>query len=170
MKFAILRNGSIILPPLPKWPAEGRAFVFIHEAHAAITKHSPNCVFSGQKDMRFIVVPHSALKEVIAWTLRLQNQLGGFISESRDCDDFADAFDCAVSWMAAKARISAAPLVGNISVRQVQSFAGVPQGGGHALNCVMTDQGLYIVEPQNGQACHIDEYPNRASIFAADGF
>lgn len=170
MKLALLRNGSLILPPLPKWPKWQGPTTTLLPVAQAITRYSPACTFTGPKDRTFVTVPLASLKEIIAWTLRLQNQLGGFIAESRDCDDFADAFDCAVSWMVAKAGLTAAPVVGCLSVVQHEAWAGVPAGGGHALNCVMTEQGLFIVEPQTGQTCPLETYPNRAAIFAADGF
>lgn len=169
MKLALLQSGSIVLPPLPVWPA-GRAFCSLEFVAQAIRRHSPGCTIAQPKDASFIIVPLALLREAIAWSLRLQRQLGGFTAESRDCDDFADAFDCAVSWMCSRAGITAAPVVGCISVEQRHPWAGAPAGGAHAINLVLTDAGLWIVEPQNGEACPIELYPNRASIYAANGF
>lgn len=102
--------------------------------------------------------------------MKLQAAIGGFKPEGRDCDDFADAFDLAASWQVRSCNIEAAPVVGCIYVTQSYAWANVPAGGRHALNCVLTDEGLYIVEPQNGQCCPIQDYPNRASIDSVNGF
>lgn len=169
MRFALLPSGSIILPPLPAWrgPRVPAGFDLVR---SALLRQSPHCAITGAKDLAFVPVGLTDLKAAIAWSLRLQAQIGGFKPEGRDCDDFADAFDLAVSWMVRAAGIEAAPFVGCISVLQATEWAGVPAGGGHALNCVLTDAGLWIVEPQNGQACPVESYVNRTHIFAADGF
>jgi hypothetical protein len=169
MPFGFYSSGTIILPPLPAWTGP-RTTVSLAETFAVIARHSPQCRMTGQKDSLFVPVAVADLRAIIAWSLRLQEKIGGFKPEARDCDDFADAFDLAVSWMVRRAVIEAAPIVGCISVTAAHAWANIPAGGGHALNIVGTDQGLWVVEPQNGQACPLEFYPNRASIFAADGF
>ena len=169
MPFGFYSRDTIILPPLPVWTGP-RVTVSLAETFAVIARHSPQCRITGPKDSLFVPVSVADLKSIIAWSLKLQAQIGGFKPEARDCDDFADAFDLAVSWMVRRAVIEAAPIVGCISVTAAHAWANIPAGGGHALNLVGTDQGPWVVEPQNGQACPLEIYPNRASIFAADGF
>lgn len=168
--FRIVSGDTLVLPPLPKWPLGHADFQMLYATLEALRRHSPQINVSAAKDARFIKVPASILPAAIAWTLALQRQLGGFRPESRDCDDFADVFDLAISWMAARACLDAAPLVGSISVECRYSYAGIPAVGAHALNVVDTNLGLFVVEPQNGTHCPLESYPNRAFMFAADGF
>lgn len=169
MPFAWLQSGSIILPPLPQWTGP-RALSLFDVIRPPLVRHSPFLTIVPPKDRHYIPVAVADLKAIIAWSLKLQAAIGGFKPEGRDCDDFADVFDLAVSWMVRAAGIEAAPLVGCISVIAAHDWATVKAGGAHALNCVLTDGGLWIVEPQNGTACPVELYPNRAHILAADGF
>lgn len=169
MPFGFYSSGTIILPPLPVWTGP-RVPVSLGGSLVSLLRHSPACKITGPKDSLFVPVAVADLRAIIAWSLRLQEQIGGFKPEARDCDDFADAFDLAVSWMVRRALIEAAPIVGCISVISLHSWANIPAGGSHALNLVGTDQGPWVVEPQNGLACPLETYPNRAHIFAADGF
>jgi hypothetical protein len=169
MPFAWLQSGSIILPPLPRWQGPMRN-ASIGDTVLSLLRFSPGCKLSEFVDARYCVVPLAGLPELIKWARKLQFEIGGFKPDARDCDDFADAFDLAASWQARSCNVEAAPVVGCIVVRQVNAWADVPAGGRHALNCVETDDGTYIVEPQNGLYCPIALYPNRAHIESADGF
>ena len=169
MKIAFLRAGTIVLPPLPKWPG-GRTYCTMNHVEQAIRQFSPLCRIEPAKDSTFILVPFDFLPTAIAWTLSLQRQMGGFKKESRDCDDFADAFDLAISWMCSNAGIEAAPAVGCISVIQAEAWANVSAGGSHAPNVIMTERGAVVAEPQNGQFCSMQDYPNRTRLFIADSF
>lgn len=169
MPFAWLQSGSIILPPLPAWRG-GLAFAGFADVVAGLQRHSPACRVDPAADHSFLRVPGEMLAPAIAWSLRLQAAMGGFKPESRDCDDFADAFDLAVSWMAAVAGLEAAPAVGCIVVDQRREWATVRAGGRHSLNAVLTDAGVVIVEPQNGISCPVELYPNRTDIALASGF
>lgn len=81
--------------------------------------------------------------------------------ESFDCDDFAFLYKSL--WSASSLKVDTKRMglaVGIIIVENVKSYFDVPMGGKHALNIVHTSKGWYIVEPQNGKYCSIEDYHN----------
>lgn len=171
MKFAILKSGSIVLGPLPRWTKDAPVFVTLADVHNELRRHSPAVRMSVPVDSYFVAVPEPLLEPLVAWTLREAAAFGlSYTPESYDCDDFACDFDRTASKSAALAGIKAAPAVGFLSVRQQHEFARVPAGGFHALAVVMTDRGVRVVETQNGFTCPLETYPNRSNIVSADAF
>ena len=64
-----------------------------------------------------------------------------------------------------EAGVRAQPLVARIDVQQAQPFGGIPAVGAHSLNAVLTDRGIYVVEPQTRALAPLAAYPNRGQIF-----
>ena len=163
----LVSSDCICLEPLPKWPgAEGLRprFVTYAETYKAVHAVAPIAVLD-VSDAAFVHVPFEILAPLIKWTQAARVQLGfNYVPNSRDCDKFAKAFTLAFECCAARARIQAQPLCARIYVKATVPWAGVSDGT-HALCAVGTTAGIYIVEPQNGRFCKLEDYPNRAGIY-----
>lgn len=79
-----------------------------------------------------------------------------------DCDDYAFTFKAMVSCYSLL--LGANYECGVITVRQVVKFGGMPAGGYHALNLVLMDGVLVVIEPQTYLYAPLSEYPNRNNI------
>lgn len=173
--FRIVSGSTLCLPPLPALGAVGLRTVAFADIAASLRRHSPACLVSVPKDSHFISVPTGLLQPALAWTFARLDALGlRYAPEVFDCDDFAAELERTLVYIFARAGQPGAPATGTLTVRQQASFggvAGVPIGT-HALNCVQTDTGLWVLEPQARQltAAPIEHYPNRTGIIAADGF
>lgn len=169
MPFGFYPKGTVILPPLPKWPEGQRQFVTILDLRNAVARHSPQVDIAGPKDAQYLLVPYSLINEACAWTLlALKRQGISYVTNSWDCENFVNELDQTLRKIAALAGITASPLTACISVRLNFMWAGVPAGGYHALAGIMTDRGLIICESQNAQVCPIEQYPNRTTITLVD--
>lgn len=173
MRFALLRSGSIILPPLPVWPVGDRYRVTagLAEFQSVLRRHSPGIRFGQAKDSSFVLVPIDVLRRALAWTLRSLSAQGiVYAGEAFDCEDFVNELDSTLRKMAARAGIHAAPLTCCLTVLQQNDWGAVQAGGTHAVAVVQTDNGPWIAETQNGQATPIESYPNRSTLELADNF
>lgn len=156
--------GSIVLPPLPKWPGGTVRIMPYSDIFNAVKRQAPAAQLE-VSDAAFIEIPVALLQPLIAWTQKARVALGfNYVAQSRDCDKFAKAFTLAFECCAAARGIQAQPLCARVYVRTVAPWAGVADGV-HALNAVATTEGIYIVEPQNGQSCPLAAYPSRTGIF-----
>lgn len=81
---------------------------------------------------------------------------------SFDCDNFSNLFKSILFLTNKYKENSGQILVGLAIVKQKFAFAYIPSGNEvwHMMNIVYTDEGWYMVEPQNGMYIHIDYYPN----------
>lgn len=164
MSIAFIKSGSVVLPPLPKWPAGKFRTIAYSDIFNAVKAQTPLATIE-VSDETFVEVPDAILRPLIEWTQAAREALRfNFVKESRDCDKFAKAFTLAFECCAAAAGIEAQPLCARIYVKTLQPWAGVADGT-HALNAVKTPSGLHVIEPQNGQTCALADYPNRAMVF-----
>lgn len=171
MPFGFYSKGTIIIPPMPKWPEGPTQRVTVADLQIAVQRHSPACRLGTQKDAEFIAVPAGILQPAILWTLRsLQAQGIVYTPESWDCENFVNEADQTLRKMAALAGLKASPLTCCISAVLTAEWANAKPGGAHALMGTMTDRGLWISESQNGQTCAIELYPNRSTLTLADNF
>lgn len=169
MPFGFYSKGTVILPPLPKWPEGATQLVDLAALKAAITKHSLLCRFGDAKDGVYLVTPILALRQAVEWTLRALDAQGvKYTAESWDCENFVNEVDQTLRKMAAISGIKASPLTCCLTVNLTVTWAGVLPGRSHALMGTMTEAGLYITESQNGQSVPIEVYPNRNGIAVAD--
>lgn len=160
----LVSNSSIVLPPLPKWPQGTLRVVPYSDVFNAVKRQAPLAQLE-VSDAAFVEIPLSLLKPLIDWTQKAREALRfNYVAQSRDCDKFAKAFTLAFECCAAAAGLQAQPLCARVYVKTLVPWAGVADGT-HALNAVATTEGIYIVEPQNGQCCPIAAYPNRSMIF-----
>lgn len=85
-------------------------------------------------------------------------------ADTWDCENYSSLLNnlsTIAVWRAGYYQTRAA--VGWLRVNAQKSWAGLP-GVMHALMFTMTGEGIYIIEPQNGQYIRLSEYPNRAYI------
>lgn len=167
MGFAILSKNQYVATHLPPWsggsPAQVADFI------TAIRRHSPLCVFPmARNDADYCSVPVAVLEAAIRHTLQSLDKQGiKYRKNAFDCEDFVNELHQTLRKMAAKAGVERSPISCMIRVMLTYDFANVKPGGAHALACIQTDAGPFVVESQNGLKCPIEEYPNRAAIFDA---
>ena len=152
---------------IPKWREPERTEVItMSELISAVQKQLPGVPLTST-DVKFKFVSYQWLEEFVDWTWTFDREIGlEYVPESFDCDDFAMAFSLFANRAASIAGVKATPLVGRIVVRQDTAFGGVgaTPGKNHALVCVATDRGIYIVEPQTNtpfRLVPLAEYKNK---------
>lgn len=117
-------------------------------------------------DATFTPVAHTWLEQTLRAMPAIMRSLDiAPTPESFDCDKFALGFSFACNLAAMRAGVKAQPLCARIGVVQLRDFAGLQRGGNHGLNALLTDRGLYILEPQTLTLVPFAEYPNRETIF-----
>jgi len=109
----------------------------------------------GLETLKEIKVDHKAMGRKYA---------PGFSFKSRkfDCDDHAFTFKTIVSYYGLM--MGKNFQCGVIMVKQVKAFGGVPAGGLHALNIILIDGELWVLEPQTYKVTPLVKYPNRSKI------
>lgn len=92
-----------------------------------------------------------------------------YIADARDCDDYAFAFKSWLQFMLSSdySHVEAAASVSVIFVKQKLPFGGVAGGPNvsHALVALGTNKGVVILEPQTGEYCLLERYPNKGEIY-----
>lgn len=93
--------------------------------------------------------------------------LPAYQGQSLDCENFARILREVVNVQAGRARVDASPIVAVVYVEQRQKWGNVPgsDSARHAVNGVLTDRGIYIIEPQSLTAgrpvfAPLAQYPN----------
>jgi hypothetical protein len=140
-------GSGITIPELPRWPAASVVTVPSATIEAEVRARWPDARFY-RSDDRYVVVSHAWLESYLNWTWSAAKAAGvGYTPESWDCDDFALAFTLFASRAAAKAGVHAAPLMARIVVVQTEATPSMARSL-HELVGVVTDRGIFIVEPQ----------------------
>lgn len=114
---------------------------------------------------RFIVPEH-------IWLDHLLGAYNAFLSyygvqgkaDSWDCENFSGMLNAITTlriWRAGFLDTRAA--IGWLRVNAKHSWAGLPAEL-HALMFAVTSEGVFIIEPQNGQYCSLSDYPNKKYI------
>jgi hypothetical protein len=80
-----------------------------------------------------------------------------------DCDDYAFTFKAIVSCYGSM--LGSNYECGVITVKQEEAFGGIPAGGYHALNIILIDGVMNVLEPQTYEFTPLSEYPNRKHIY-----
>lgn len=96
-----------------------------------------------------------------------ENKHWQYAISARDCDDFAFAFKNWIQFEMADdyLELEATSSVAVVFVRQRHAWGGVPAGNAHALIMVVTNEGGIMYEPQTGEWCMLEDYPNREHIY-----
>jgi hypothetical protein len=118
--------------------------------HATITIYCP--------DKQYIAIRHHDLETYTKWFVKYTAG-SHYEAEKRDCEDFANLYKSIMPFLC----LDPAPAGLAIAVIAVK----LPTGA-HALNAVLTEKGIYIVEPQNGTITHLDDYEFASKIYRID--
>jgi hypothetical protein len=167
--FALLTKGQYVESPIPKW-GDSRTAAFASDLTTVLRRHSPAIVLPTVRDADYCAVPVAALDACVAHTLRtLQKQGIRYTKNAWDCEDFVNELHQVLRKSAALAGIERAPLSCVVNAMLDHGFAGVhpKPGSAHALACVLTESGPFIIECQNGTRCPIEVYPNKARMYEA---
>ena len=119
-----------------------------------------------EADGAYAQVTAESAVQCILWLKRFFWDIGyNYISEARDCDNFARAARTFPDFFADEAPDSAQAAVFGIYAKMFKPFAGVSDGY-HALNVVWTDQGVFVFEPQGTNLTYQDIrfWPNKTGI------
>jgi hypothetical protein len=133
---------GVTLPPLPAWqqPAGNAHIPGVYVANQT-RAHVPGVPVS-YSDATYTIVSREWLDAFIAWTWHAAKAAGvEYTAQSFDCENFAGLFSELASLAAAKAGVRASPLIARVVV-------GDDGEGRHELVGVVTDRGVFIVEPQ----------------------
>jgi hypothetical protein len=136
----------------------------------ALRRHAPLLRVAAARDTDYCAVPVAVLEACIRHTLHaLEKQGIKYTKNAWDCEDFVNELHQTLRKAAALARIELSPVSCVVSAALDHGFAGVhPKPGAmHALGCVLTEAGPFIIECQNGTKCPIEQYPNKATLAEA---
>jgi hypothetical protein len=139
---ACASSNGVTLPPLPPWQTPNGATALPSTYIVAETRAKLPGVIVNYADNTYTVVSYAWLDAFIDWTWHAAKAAGiSYTPESFDCDNFTDLFVEIASLAAAKAGIRSQPLVARVLVQ-------LDANTRHELAGVVTDRGVFIVEPQ----------------------
>ncbi|MCP4258093.1 MAG: hypothetical protein GY774_11440 [Planctomycetes bacterium] len=121
--------------------------------------------YSNREIEKYILPEHVWLEQLIEAFLAIEffSDVGGK-PEIWDCDNFSALLSALATIRMWKAGyIGAHCAIGWIKVDAKKEWAGVPPQS-HALVFAVTSKGVFVIEPQNGQLIHLQDYPNREYI------
>lgn len=156
-------EGYVKVPRLPAWQDSGVTYTQ-QEVKEYILVHAG--VFPNLSDATYTAMTDEWVDRILKWTWHFSHATGiAYTKDSFDCDKFAKAVSLAAEIACARAGIEAQPLVARVYVRQIKEFGGIPAGGTHAVNAVLTESGVWIIEPQTRRKVQLEHYPNRQNIY-----
>ncbi len=113
----------------------------------------------------FIVPRHNWLENLLAaYDAFLKERGIRGKAETWDCENYSELLNALTTiqiWKVGYYDTRAA--IGWMVVDAKKSWAGLP-GVLHALMFAVTENGLFVIEPQNGQTIQLEEYPNKNYI------
>jgi len=170
---AIAAEGEYVNLPIPRQfvPASqsdgAPEYVSGPSIETAIRKVSPDLkkFYYNRNITRFIVPDH-------AWLAHLFNTYDAFLSKAGlkgkadtwDCENYSEMLNALTTlWIWRAGYLDTRAAMGWLLVDAKISWAGLP-GVMHALMIAVTNEGIFVIEPQNGQQISLSEYPNRQYI------
>lgn len=132
-----------------------------------IRKYSPNLkeFYHNQLITQFIVPKHEWFDHLLItyddflYTVKARSK-----ENTWDCENYSSMLNALTTikvWQAGYIQTRAA--IGWLRVNAKKEWAGLP-GTMHAVMFAVTSDGIFIVEPQNGQYIDLSKYPNRQYI------
>jgi len=117
-------------------------------------------------DNEYNSIDVKTLKEVRASHREMRRKYAPSFFKGRkfDCDDHAFTFKAMVSYHSLV--LGKNFQCGVIMVKNVRAFGGIEAGGRHALNIILVDGELRVLEPQTYKITPLSKYPNRGNITA----
>ena len=117
----------------------------IHGAY----KYSQGALFDG----KYVLLEESGIPKLAGWFHEIQQNMDfagvGVIKNVSDCDDIA-------ATAVALRRMLPAPF----SPLAVKQLVQIPGGNYHMDTAWATNNGWYVIEPQDGQTWRLEDYPN----------
>ena len=166
---ALAGQPTTLLPPPPSWVVGPSASLWtveqvIAELKGATTKPPP--IYYARES--FVRPDYTWLVAFVKWFRKLSKPLNmRYKDELFDCDKFSRCFVAFADLLAQKGgEFRGSVDVGWAVVFNEQAFAGIEAGGMHAVVIVGTSQGLFVVEPQNGEMVPFHDYPNKNHLAA----
>ena len=170
---AIAAEGEYVNLPIPRQfvPASqsngAPEYVSGATIETAIRKVSPDLkkFYYNRKITKFIVPDH-------AWLAHLFDTYDAFLSKAGlkgeadtwDCENYSEMLNALTTlWIWRAGYLDTRAAMGWLLVDAKKSWAGLP-GVKHALMIAVTNEGIFVIEPQNGQQISLSEYPNRQYI------
>lgn len=163
---ALARQALITLPPPPAWDKNRDTTLWTLDAvnaeFARITDTPPRVNTLRTQLLR---ADHGWLTDFKGWFRSIQKPLKIHFEEQLfDCDNYANCFVAFADLLALKAGETRGSFcIGWASVYYRNPFAGI-RSGAHAVVIVGTNQGLFILEPQDGTMVALRDFPNRHTI------
>jgi len=156
--FIVGCSPQVNIDKIPEWP--GKPEIVGREALIEAMKGFDGA-WVRTDDGAFMVVPHEHAKTIADWWFKYNFQMGlKATPHSWACDKYAKGLVLAFNQSAAKSGIPASPMVAVIPVIQAERWGGISAGQYHAVVGIVTDQGLYIIEPQTKFMDRKEKYPN----------
>ncbi len=142
-------------------------YITAKEIENILKQQSPEFtkLYRNQKIRRFIVPSHDWLNNLLAFYdafLEITNAHGK--ADTWDCENYSGLLNALTTvriWKAGYYDTRGA--IGWMMVDAKKEWAGLP-GVLHALMFAVTENGFYVIEPQNGQTVHLKDYPNKNYI------
>ena len=164
-------TGTLTLPRIPAFvpatDARGEISVLtLEQIRAGFAAAGANWPAVRNRHTRFLVLDQAWLTGFLAWHEYFLWKFDvSFQAEVFDCDDFAVSMLAFVDLsMVRSGRHAEAALIGRLTIEQKKNWALTPAGGWHEVILCATQQGLQVIEPQNGRMIALKDYPNRTSI------
>lgn len=158
------QSDRITIPAIPAWEHDARTFT-AESIRSGIRRETNALILTS--DAEFTPMTDAWVDAALKWSWHFSHATGiAYTREAFDCDKFAKAFSLAAEIAASKAGVEAQPLIARIYVTQNKSALGIDAtGGGHALNAVLTQTGIWVIEPQTRRKVKLEDYPNRDNIW-----
>ncbi len=166
---ALARRPMTELPAPPPWVAVASPNLWkIEEVAAAFRQATPRPPQINYVRSAFVRLDYHWLVAYVDWFAHLREPLKiHFSDEQFDCDKFSRCFTAFADLLAKKGGEKRGSIaVGWAIVFNDQPFAGIAAGISHSVVIVGTNEGLFVVEPQNGTISALRDYPNRDSLLA----
>ena len=142
-------------------------YMTAREIEQTFKRYSPEFrkIYYNHDISKFILPSHDwleRLKDVYAILLKLTYIQGK--AETWDCENYSQLLNALTTvriWKAGYYDTRAT--IGWMQVDAKYEWAGLP-GELHALLFAVTENGFFVIEPQNGQTVRLEEYPNKRFI------
>lgn len=164
---ALAKQASVTLPPPPAWvPANDAATWTVDDLQRELARVTDTPPKLNTLRTRLLRPPHRWAVDFKKWFSNVQKELKiEFRNQLWDCDDYANCFVAFADLLAMKAADTRGDLcIGWATVYYRRAFAGIRAGGAHAVVIIGTDEGLFVLEPQDGTIVPLGRFPNRHTI------
>lgn len=162
----LTKSGNVRLTPPPIWVPHPAALWSVEDFTQTLNRATERPPLVSYTRVNFVRPDHRWLLEFDRWFRTLKKSLNlGFVDETWDCDDYARSFVAFADLAAMRAGEARGSIcVGWATVYNGRPFGGILSKGAHAVVIVGTSDGIFVIEPQNGEIAPLERYPNRDDI------